>query len=142
MTSWRTSWLCPYELLCTGCLECIEVKGHAFSHRELAVLLCPNCFEKSDSACRVIGDDGSDESCRWCGGDGRLVCCDSKQCTASFCETCIERNIGADALAQITADDTDEWHCFLCRPVAELETLQHELIMIHSWCVDGEVRSD
>ena len=48
--------------------------------------------------------------CRWCGVGGDLVGCDD--CVSSFCESCIEQNLGKQHLDKVKKSDS--WSCYSC----------------------------
>lgn len=48
--------------------------------------------------------------CRWCGVGGDLVGCDD--CVSSYCESCIERNLGKEHLDKVKKSRS--WSCCSC----------------------------
>ena len=61
-------------------------------------------------------DDGYEVQCRWCGVGGDLVGCG--RCVSSYCESCIEHNLGKKHLEQVK--QTDDWCCYSCDPTPTL----------------------
>lgn len=57
-------------------------------------------------------EDGYEVQCRWCGVGGDLVGCD--HCVSSYCELCIERNMGKVHLDAVKHRET--WRCYSCDP--------------------------
>ncbi|KAH9311732.1 hypothetical protein KI387_026767, partial [Taxus chinensis] len=98
----------PREFKCTACGKLLKASGVS-EHPLLGVIICKYCKHSYDNRPLQKDPDGSESSCCWCGQGGDVICCDF--CEKVFCEKCIERNIGADKLIDIT---NYKWHCFNC----------------------------
>lgn len=98
----------PKEFKCTACGKLLKASG-VKKHPLFEVIICKDCKNYYDRRPLHKDPDGSESSCCWCGQGGDVICCDF--CEKVVCEKCIERNIGAENLADII---NYEWHCFCC----------------------------
>ena len=70
-----------------------------YEHSQIPVAVCCLCADDDAGGAPSAADD--DAVCTWCGDGGDLLCCDREGCERGWCEECVERNLGADALERI-----------------------------------------
>merc|ERR1719412_1950364 len=103
------------KLCCTVCAKKVDpiigsLRG-VLRHPHLGVPQCRKCREFYKDGDWPRTEDG-DEYCRWCAEGGDILLCD--KCPNAFCKKCLNRNLGAKALREITK--SEEWMCLLCDP--------------------------
>uniref|UniRef100_A0A1B6E055 PHD-type domain-containing protein n=2 Tax=Clastoptera arizonana TaxID=38151 RepID=A0A1B6E055_9HEMI len=104
-----------FRLHCTVCDAHLGTSGKMSAairvHRTLRVLVCSKCYVH-----RII-NIGEDMICYWCFRSVeilKLPCIKCHKCPGLFCQSCIERNFGADIAEKILKFPL--WHCFFCEP--------------------------
>ena len=109
---------------CTACAGDVAEVRWMGSHPLLGVTVCTGCLFHYNFGTFEVGEDGNENFCRWCGDGGDVLMCDT--CVKSFCQGCVGRNFGEQALHEIVhlADDA-EWQCPSCKP-ATLQALQQQ----------------
>merc|ERR1711962_1372628 len=103
------------KLCCSICSKKIDpiigsLRG-VLRHPALGVPQCRKCREFYKDGNWPRTEDG-DEYCRWCAEGGDILLCD--KCPNAFCKKCLNKNLGARAVREITK--AEEWFCLLCDP--------------------------
>ena len=94
-------------------------------HPALGVPQCRKCREFYKDGNWPRTEDG-DEYCRWCAEGGDILLCD--KCPNAFCKKCLNKNLGARAVREITK--AEEWFCLLCDPTP-IKSLKAQYMKIY-----------
>jgi hypothetical protein len=85
------------------------------THPRIPVPVCLLCLEEVTD--KLLDDDESVDQCSWCGDNecGTLfICGDGSKCKNSFCEDCLERNLGQNFVSSLKSEE--DWLCLVCNP--------------------------